>query len=153
MADDLTALEDWAGGLLDRLGPSGQRTVAKAVAVALRRSQQQRIARQQNPDGSPYQPRKRKYKKLRGKSGRIKREKMFTRLRQSTFLKARAEGATAVVAFTGHAAGIAQVHQDGATDRVSPKGPRVRYPRRVLLGFTDADRVMIRDLLIDHLTR
>ena len=48
---------------------------------------------------------------------------------------------------------IARVHQDGLRDRVSRHGPTVRYERRQVLGFTDADAKAIRDLLIEHLTQ
>ena len=153
MADDLTALEDWAGVLLDQLGPAGRRKAAKAVATALRKSQQQRIAQQQNPDGSAYAPRKKQPGKLRGKRGRIKRAAMFAKLRTSTYLKARADADTATVEFAGHAAGIAAVHQYGRTDKVSKRGPLVRYPRRILLGFSDDDRQLVRDVLIDQLSQ
>ena len=48
MTDDLTLLEDWAGALLLKLAPAGRRKVAKAIAIALRRSQQHRIAAMQD---------------------------------------------------------------------------------------------------------
>lgn len=151
MNDELTVLEEWAAGLLSRLGPAGQRQMAKAVATALRKSQQQRIGQQQNPDGTPFAPR-RKAPKLRTKKGRIKRAKMFAKLRTSSWLKAKAEGSTAVVEFKGRAENIAKVHQLGLVDKVSPGGPRVRYPRRVLLGFSSGDRPLIRDTIIDRLS-
>lgn len=152
MADELTALEDWAGALMQGIGASGQRQAAKAVATALRKSQQQRIAQQQNPDGTPFAPR-RNAPKLRAKKGRIKRDRMFAKLRTSTWLKANVEGSTAVVEFTGRAAALARVHQYGLVDKVSPTGPRVRYPRRILLGFSGTDRALIRDTVIDRLSR
>jgi phage virion morphogenesis protein len=153
MADDLTALEDWAGVLLDRIGPTARRKVAKAVATALRKSQKQRIAQQQNPDGSAYAPRKHQPGKLRGKRGRIKRAAMFTKLRSASWLKARADADTATVEFKGRAAALAEVHQYGRTDKVNKHGTVVRYPRRILLGFSADDRQLVRDVLIDHLSR
>lgn len=153
MADDLTALEDWAGALLAQLGPTGRRKAAKAVATALRTSQQRRIAQQQNPDGSAYAPRKHQPGKLRGKRGRIKRAAMFTKLRSATYLKARADADTATVEFAGHAAAIAGVHQYGRTDKVNKHGTVVRYPRRILLGFSADDRQLVRDVLIDQLSQ
>lgn len=152
MADDLTLLEDWAGALLNQLGPTGRRKAAKAVAAALRTSQQRRIAQQQNPDGSPYAPRKPQPGKLRGKRGRIKRAAMFSKLRSATYLKARADADTATVEFAGHAANIASVHQYGRTDKVNKHGTVVRYPRRILLGFSDDDRQLVRNVLIDQLS-
>lgn len=149
MADDLSQLEDWCAPLLAKLGASQRRSLARTIAVQLRRSQSQRIAQQQNPDGSGYEPRK--PRQVRGKKGRIKQRAMFAKLRTATYLKARATGDAASVEFTARVSRIARVHQEGGTDRVSPRGPRARYPQRQLLGFTDADRDLIRDLLIEHL--
>lgn len=86
MTDNLHALEDWAGVLLARLEPGARRQLNQQIGRELRRSQQQRVASQRNPDGTPYAPRK--PRKLRGKVGRIKRQ-MFTKLRQAAHLKLR----------------------------------------------------------------
>lgn len=150
MSDDLVQLEDWAAGLLLKLAPAGRRAIAAAISRELRHRQQQRIAAQVDPDGAAFTPRKRRT--LRGKKGRIKRDAMFTRLRTAKYLKARATEAGASVEITGRAGQIANVHQEGTVDRVAPHGPRVRYPRRRLLGFGAGDRAMIRDVLIDHLS-
>jgi phage virion morphogenesis protein len=115
----------------------------------LRKSQQQRIAQQQNPDGSAFEPRK--GGKLRAKKGRIKRGAMFAKLRKAKYLKARGDGDTATVEFTGHAAGIAAVHQYGRADKVNKQGTVVRYPRRVLLGFSAADRELVREQILAQL--
>lgn len=149
MADDLTALEDWAAPLLSALAPAARRRAARSIALALRKSQQQRIAQQQNPDGSAFEPRK--GGKLRSKKGRLQRGAMFAKLRRPKYLKARGDGDTATVEFTGRAGAIAAVHQYGRTDRVSKRGPLVRYPRRVLLGFSAADRELVRDVLLAQL--
>jgi phage virion morphogenesis protein len=145
---NLTLLEDWVDGLLLAIGPVGRRRIAQSVAIVLRRSQQQRIADQRNPDGTPYVPRK--VKRLRDKTGRIKRGKMFAKLRTAKHLKTQATPEAAIVAFKGRAARIARVHQYGLTDRVASNGPRVRYARRELLGFNVKDREQIRQLLIEH---
>ena len=152
VTDDLSLLEDWAGALLLKLAPSGRRKVAKAIAVALRRSQQQRIADQREPDAMPFVPRKRP-KNLRSKRGRVKRDAMFSKLRTSKYLKAKATAERASVEVTGRVGRIATVHQYGELDRVSPHGPRVRYPRRTLLGFAPHDRALVRDLLLANLSR
>ena len=152
MSDDLVLLENWAAGLLLKLAPARRRAIALAISRALRHSQQQRIAAQMDPDGAAFVPRKAR-KKLRGKQGRIKRSAMFTKLRTAKYLKAKATDAFASVEFTGRAGQIASVHQEGGEDRVAAHGPRVRYPRRRLLGFAAGDRDMIRDLLIDQLIK
>lgn len=152
MTDELSLLEDWSGALLLKLAPAGRRKVARAISNALRRSQQHRMAAQCEPEGTPFVPRKRP-KDLRGKRGRIKRDAMFTKLRTAKYLKAKATTEGASVEVTGRAGRIATVHQYGELDRVSPRGPRVRYPRRTLLGFAPEDGALVRDLLIIHLSR
>lgn len=76
MADSLEALEDWAGPMLRALEPGPRAALARSLARDLRRSQQKRVMVQRNPDGSAYEPRKKR--ELRGKQGRIRRKiKMF----------------------------------------------------------------------------
>jgi len=148
--DEPAALETWAAPLLRRLEPAERRRLARTVGTALRRAQTQRIARQQNPDGTPYAPRK---QQLRTKAGRIKRLKMFVKLRQAKHFKIMATDQAVSIGFTGRVGRIARVHQEGMMDSVRPGGPRTRYERRVLLGFTPADHEVVRGLLLEHLTR
>ena len=75
MNDDLHALEAWAGALLAQLQPGQRRVVTRKISQDLRRSQAQRIASQQAPDGAPFATCKQR-KNLRGKKGRIKRQKV-----------------------------------------------------------------------------
>ena len=149
--DDLRALKDWAGALLAKLEPKERRQLNQGIARDLRRSQQQRIAAQKNPDGTPYAPRKPR-QGLRSKQGRIK-QKMFTRLRQARYLKLQSDAGTIAIGFLGRAARLARVHQYGLRDRPGRNAPDVQYNRRQLLGFTDADLDLIRDRLLDHLAR
>ncbi|KAF3999226.1 phage virion morphogenesis protein [Glaciimonas immobilis] len=153
MSGDLCAIEAWAGALLAKLEPAQRRAINRQVAQDLRRSQAQRIASQQTPDGEAYTARKNR-KNLRGKSGRIKRQKaaMFDRLRKSKSLKTTQDAHQLSVGFFGRVARVARVHQEGLTDRVAKKGPEVRYPARPLLGFSVEDQVVIRDSLLKHLT-
>lgn len=146
MADDLTALANWAEPLLAKLDAGARRQLARHIAQDLRRSQAGRIADQKNPDGSPYAPRK-----LRHKQGRIKRQKMFIKLRQRRHLKARVSSAEISVGFFGRVARIARVHQYGLRDRVAPDGPQADYEQRELIGFTREDRAMIEARLLEYL--
>nr|WP_241971490.1 phage virion morphogenesis protein [Burkholderia pseudomallei] len=64
------------------------------------------------------------------------------------------------VANTGLALGIderlsriARVHQEGQKAPVEPGGPLARYPVRVVLGFADADRELVRDRLLRYPSR
>lgn len=147
-ADPLQQLEDWAAPLLAKLNGPEQRQLARRIAMDLRRTQSNRIAQQRNPDGSAYEPRKPQQRK---RQGRVKG--MFDKLRSARLLRVQATSAAAVIAITGRAARIARVHQEGLRDQVEPGGPSVIYPRRELLGISDAERERIRDTLVDHLTR
>ncbi|WP_286976816.1 phage virion morphogenesis protein [Pseudomonas sp.] len=150
MTDDLNALEDWAGALLTKLQPKERRQLNTSIARELRRSQQQRIAAQRNPDGTAFAPRK--ARELRQKQGRIKR-KMFTKLRQARYLKVQSTANSIAIGFLGRTARIARVHQYGLRDRPGKTSPDTRYDRRELLGFSSSDLDMIRDSLLNHLTR
>lgn len=149
MTNDLRALEDWAGALLAKLEPKQRRQLNQGIARKLRRSQQQRIAAQRNPDGTPYAPRKAR-QPLRSKQGRVK-QKMFTKLRQARHLKLQSDASSIAIGFLGRTSRLARVHQYGLRDRPGRNSPDVQYNRRELLGFTDADLDMIRDELLAHL--
>jgi phage virion morphogenesis protein len=147
MSDDFSALENWAGALLNKLSAGERRKVATTIARDL-----QRIKQQQNPDGTAYE--QRKPRELRGKKGSVRRE-MFEKMRSAKYLKAKGDANSATVQFVGRVQRIAQVHQEGLYDKVdrkADKSPIAKYPKRQLLGFTDADRNRIQNLLIQHLT-
>ncbi|MFJ2427623.1 phage virion morphogenesis protein [Pseudomonas sp. NPDC087804] len=149
---DLQVLEDWAGALLQRLEPQARTQLARNIAQQLRRSQQQRVTAQRNPDDSHYAARK--SRDLRGKQGRVQRKvKMFRKLRTGSYLKARGDSNHVSVGFTGRVARIARVHQYGLKDRAEPGAPDVRYDQRQVLGFTAADVDVIRTTLLAHLTK
>lgn len=151
MADTLDDLSNWLTPLLTRLQPAERAKLAREVAQGLRRSQQQRVIAQRNPDGTAFAPRKER--QLRGKQGRIKRKAaMFTKLRTARYLKAQGNTSGATVAFAGRISRIARVHQYGLRDRAERGAPEVQYEQRELLGFTDAERETILDQLLQHLT-
>lgn len=151
--EDLHALEEWAGALLGQLQPPARRQAMGDIARELRRSQQKRIAEQRNPSGAPFTPRKNQAsKKLRGKAGRIKRRAMFAKLRTARFLKFESNAEGLAIGFAGQVARLAKVHQEGQSAPVGP-GIEYKYPVRKLLGFTEQERQMIRDKLIDHLAK
>ncbi|EZQ18954.1 hypothetical protein CF98_00225 [Halopseudomonas bauzanensis] len=149
MSNDLTALEDWAGALLAKLEPNARRQLNQSIARDLRKSQQQRITAQRNPDGTPYAARK--AKNLRGKQGRVKR-KMFIKLRTAKHLKLQSNASNIGIAFMNRTARLARTHQYGLRDRPDRNAPQVQYAKRELLGFSAADLDMIRDRLLDHLS-
>jgi hypothetical protein len=57
------------------------------------------------------------------------------------------------VGFIGRAARIARVHSFGERERVAPRGPYYRYPARVLLGLSNAERTLIREPRLVHIYR
>ncbi|WP_038908157.1 phage virion morphogenesis protein [Dickeya oryzae] len=63
------ALDQVFGDILSGLSPAGRLKTARQVGQALRRSQQQRIRAQRNPDGSAYATRRRKV--LRSQKGMV----------------------------------------------------------------------------------
>ena len=150
--DELTTFEAWAGTLLARLSPVGRRKATREIALRLRRSQQARIATQENPNGTEYEPRKTRShgERLRGKRGRVKRTAMFKRLRNSRWMSIEENGKELAVGFSGRVARLARIHQFGEKSAVAPGGPNYRYPVRALLGLTNADREMVLDCLLRH---
>jgi phage virion morphogenesis protein len=76
---------------------------------------------------------------------------MFKKLRTTRFLKFEANERSFAIGFAGRVARLARIHQFGEKSRVAPDGPEYRYPMRALLGFTNAEREMIRDRLLTHL--
>lgn len=149
MADDLQSLEEWVGPLLAKLDVKQRRQLARNVARDLRRRQRERIRAQLNPDGTPFAPRREQ--RLRARQGGIKRRAMFSKLSTARWLKATAQGDTAVVGFFGNVARLAKTHQYGLRDRVSRDGPRIEYAQRELLGFTAQDCDHIMGSVLTHL--
>ncbi|CAE6856003.1 phage virion morphogenesis protein [Paraburkholderia domus] len=151
---ELDAFESWAGHFLAKLEAPARRAALRDIARELRRSQQARIAQQKKPDGTAYEARKPRPKKhLRDKAGRVKRKAMFAKLRQARYLRTENDAMSLAVGFAGRIARVARVHQLGEHARVAPRGPEYKYPARVLLGFTDDDREMIRNLLLMHVVK
>lgn len=149
MADELS-LDSLVEPLLDAIGETGRRRVAMQIAKALRASQARRISANKSPDGQAYAPRK---PRLRGRKGSI-RGKMFRRIGSASLLKAGADGDGAKVSFVGAATRrIARVHQFGLRDAVEPGSDRQAiYPARPLLGFSAADRNLVAEMILKHLS-
>lgn len=144
--DDLKRLESWAEPLLQQITPAARKKLAKEIGTQLRRSQQQRIKQQLNPDGTKYTARREQ------DSGRIKRKAMFIKLKRAKHLKVKATADKLSVGFFGRVASIARVHQKGLRDRPHKNAREVRYQKRELLGFSGKDQELIMDTLLKHLT-
>lgn len=145
--NEFGALEAFAADLIASLEPAARKELAQRLARDLRASQQKRIADQLNPDGTPYAPRK---PQLRHRKGKLRA--MFAKLRTAKYLKAKGSTNAALVSFTSDIERIARVHQLGLRDRVNRKTSlEADYPARQLLGISDADEAMIRDVVTAHL--
>lgn len=142
--DELQQVDAWLTALLGNLGPAERKRMLRELAQQLRRTQQQNIRLQRNPDGSGYEPRR---VTARTKQGRIKRQ-MFTKLRTVKYLKATAGSDSASVQFEGKVQRIARVHHYGLRDRVSRKGPEIRYAERRLLGFNNEAKDITAEILL-----
>ena len=112
--DDLQRVDDWLAALLANLEPAVRNRMMRQLAQELRRSQQQNIRLQRNPDGTTFEPRR---VTARSKKGRIKRQ-MFAKLRTTKYLKTAATADSASVQFDGKVQRIARVHHYGLRDRV-----------------------------------
>ncbi|AUZ80308.1 phage tail completion protein [Aeromonas caviae] len=148
-ADDLSRLTSWADGLLASMEPAARRQLAGEMARTLRTSQALRIRANVQPDGSPMAPRK-PQPTLKKNRGRLRR-KMFFKISNPSWLKARANEHQAVVEFVGTANRLATIHQYGLKDRI--KGREISYPARELLGITEQERDQLETTLLAHLTK
>jgi phage virion morphogenesis protein len=146
--DDLQRVDDWLAALLANLEPAARNRMMRQLAQELRRSQQQNIRLQRNPDGTTFEARR---VTARSKKGRIKRQ-MFAKLRTTKYLKTAATADSASVQFDGKVQRIARVHHYGLRDRVRRNGPEARYPARRLLGVNDEVETITRDTLLRWLT-
>ncbi|ELI8163435.1 TPA: phage virion morphogenesis protein [Yersinia enterocolitica] len=143
--NELKPFDDALAGLIASLTPKARKTLAVTIAKRLRASQQQRIKRQQAPDGTSYAARK--SQPLRKPKGRIKRE-MFAKLRTARYMKANSSPDEAVVEFAGRVQRMAAVHHFGLRDRPSVHSKDVRYDERPLLGF---DNITLSDVEITYI--
>ena len=138
--------------LINNLSPQSRRQLARNIGQALRKNQQARIARQENPDGTAFEPRKSR-KEFGKKKGRIKRKAMFAKLRTARYFKIQSNADEVSVGFNGSSAMIAKVHQYGLMSSPSKtKDFKVRYAQRELLGFSQSDLDIIEDLVIEQLS-
>ncbi len=131
--DNLHEVDAWLDSLLAKLEPAERKKMLREVARDVRRIQQGNMTAQRAPDGSAWEPRR---VSARKKPGRIKR-KMFVKLKTAKYLKTKATGDSAEVAFVPAVQRLARVHHYGLRDRVSKRGIVVKYSERKLLGFND----------------
>ncbi|MFN4366513.1 MAG: phage virion morphogenesis protein [Acinetobacter sp.] len=144
---DLELLTEYLGGMLQQLSDTERRKLEMSIARKLRASQKKRITKQQNPDGSPFVPRK---KCLRDKKNKIK-NKMFNVIKNAKYMRMEKTAQGMAIGFAGRIAFIARVHQFGLVDKVDRDGPSVKYDSRELLGFTEAEIQMIESDVLEYI--
>ncbi|HDW7094464.1 TPA: phage virion morphogenesis protein [Yersinia enterocolitica] len=148
--NELKPFDDALAGLIANLTPKARKALAATVAKRLRANQQQRIKRQQAPDGTPYVARK--SQPLRKPKGRIKRE-MFAKLRTARYMKANSNHNEAVVEFAGRVERMAAVHHFGLRDRPNAHSKDVQYDERPLLGFSQQDIAIVEHAVMESLSK
>ena len=138
--------------LINNLSPQARRQLARNIGQALRKNQQARIARQENPGSTVFAQRKPR-KEFGKKKGRIKRKAMFAKLRTARYFKIQSNANEVSVGFNGSSAMIAKVHQYGLMSSPSEtKDFKVRYAQRELLGFSQSDLDVVEDLVLAQLS-
>lgn len=149
----LQSIESWAESLLDGVTGPQRMKLARRIGIELRARQRARIAAQTNPDGTPYEPRRRPPSAVEGRSkrGRIRQQAMFKKLRTPSLMRLRATKDAVSIGFSGKDAHVARVHQEGDYAEIFRGGPRVRYPVRELLGFSEADLEWLQKTLVEAL--
>jgi len=145
--DNLHEVDAWLDALLAKLEPAERKKMLREVARDVRRIQQANMTAQRAPDGNAWEPRR---VSARTKPGRIKR-KMFVKLKTAKYLKTKATGDSAEVAFIPAVQRLARVHHYGLRDRVFEKGNIIKYPERKMLGFNTKVGKLIFKNFIDWL--
>lgn len=145
--DNLHEVDAWLNALLAKLEPAERKKMLREVARDVRRIQQANMTAQRAPDGSAWEPRR---VSARTKPGRIKR-KMFVKLKTAKYLKTKATGDSAEVAFIPAVQRLARVHHYGLRDRVSKRGITVKYSERQLLGLNEQTSDIIGNIVLSWL--
>lgn len=148
--NELQPLHNKLDQLTASLSPQAQKQLARNIARELAKSQRQRIARQQNPDGTAYAPRKIQAK---SKKGRIKKQAMFAKMKTAKHLKTKITPQGVEIGYSGNTAHIAKVHQFGLVGKVDKAGKiKAKYTARQLLGFSKQDIETVENLVLAGLS-
>lgn len=145
---ELHEVDAWLAALLSQLEPAARKKMLREVARDVRRIQQANITAQRSPDGTAWEPRR---VSARSKKGRIRRG-MFAKLKTAKYLKAQAGADAAEIAFVPGVQKLARVHHYGLRDRVSRRGPIVKYAERPLLGLTKNVKLVIEEIVKNWLS-
>jgi phage virion morphogenesis protein len=140
---------DRLGATLDRmvraLSPAGRKKLLIATARRIAAENRKRIAANITPEGTPFEPRKKR-------KGKKYPKRMFLRLRRARWLKTKTWPNQARLYFAGNAASVAAVHHYGLRDRIERKiALKIKYPARPLLGLSENDKQIIENTVLDHI--
>lgn len=146
--DNLIPLENWMQTAINNLAPTARRRLMRRLGVIVRKFNQSNITKQQGPDGQKWAPRK----KRTNRHGEIaQKKKMMMGLRQARRLRIDTTDTGVHVGFRARNAKIAALHHSGGMDYVAPDGPKVNYPARPLLGFSNELLDLIGDEILNHI--
>lgn len=145
MADELERLDSWLEPLMEKLNTGERRKLIRKVAMDMRRSQQERMKNQRNPDGSAWEAR------LRQSGRKVRQRAMFRKLRLARYLRIKSSPEHFELAFTERSGRIARIHHYGLRAKVNRFGLQHTYASRQLLGLSDADVALIEQSFMEHL--
>lgn len=150
--DNIERLAKWLDPLIAGLSEAQLLRLSRTLGQRLRQNTSRRIAQQRNPDGTPFEARKKPGIKAKAsqRRGRVKRA-MFNKARTLRFLKLRITSKDIGMGFMGRTARIMRVHQEGLTDKLGPQGPNYDFPARELLGWSKEDEALIKETVINYL--
>ncbi|MCY7297486.1 phage virion morphogenesis protein [Alteromonas sp. a30] len=151
--NNLEDLAPWAESFINSLSPKEQKALYRKVALALRKQNQKRLSKQENPDGTKWEPRKKRIdKKNERKEGKVaKQKKMMLGLRKAKHMKVQANNNGATVGYTGRVSRIAKAHHYGLSERGKVMGNSITYPERQLLGVSDIDEEVLFEVVLGKL--
>jgi len=134
--NNLQDIAPWAESFINSLSPKQQKALYRKMALALRKQNQKRLSKQQNPNGTKWQPRKQRIDTgNERKEGKVaKQKKMMLGLRKAKYMKVQANHDGATVGYEGRIAEIARVHHYGLSERSKENNSTINYPKRELLG-------------------
>ena len=149
MSDGLAPLDAELARLAAGASPAQLAKVSRSIAADMRTANARRIRANVTPDGAAMEPRKTLRPTRLGDAARagrrIKPARMYAKAPGALVRRSNAQ--LAQLGFSGAGDRIMAVHQLGLIDSVSRESgaPKVAYPERPVLGFSDADRARIFD--------
>ncbi|CAM3041568.1 phage virion morphogenesis protein [Dichelobacter nodosus] len=138
---NLNNLDQWLNLMMRRLTNQERLKLNRKIGQELRKINTKRIQSQKNPDGINFSERK---------NTGTNRVKMFKKLRQTSRFKIRNRFNEVSIGWSSKDGYIARIHHYGLRQRL--QYGLAQYPKRELIGLTDEDKAIVRDLLIDHFT-